>query len=135
MILQHIHVKQIAAKDILIAEKHATVAKQADTLTAQELTIKRLTADNDALKATHELEVEKLKQQDNLTVHELTVKRLNAEIEALKAAHEEEIEILKQRWEKEANQCSKCRKNGHEDCQNYSRGGGQGCWGAVKFER
>jgi hypothetical protein len=101
MILQHIHVKQIAAKDILIAEKHATVAKQ----------------------------------QDNLTVHELTVKRLNAEIEALKAAHEEEIEILKQRWEKEANQCSKCRKNGHEDCQNYSRGGGQGCWGAVKFER
>ncbi|KAF3050516.1 hypothetical protein E8E11_008526 [Didymella keratinophila] len=115
MIPQYMHVKQITAKDTAIAEKDATIAKQKDTLNIQEFIIKRLTADNDALKAAHQLEIEKLKQKDGLTTQELTIKRLNTDIEALKAAHEEEIESFRQRWEKEANQCSRCQKEGHEE--------------------
>ena len=95
MIPQFMHVKQIAAKDTAIIESDATIAKQKDTLTAQELTIKRLIAGNKALKAAHELEIEKLKQKDGLTTQELKIKRLNVDIEALKAAHEE-VETLRQ---------------------------------------
>lgn len=98
MIPQFMHVNQIAAKDTAIAEKDVTIAKQKDTLAAQELTIKRLTTENDALKAAHELEVDKLKQKDGLTTQELMIRRLNADIEAQKAAYEEEIETLRQRW-------------------------------------
>jgi hypothetical protein len=135
MIPQFMHVNQIAAKDTAIAEKDVTIAKQKDTLAAQELTIKRLTTENDALKAAHELEVDKLKQKDGLTTQELMIRRLNADIEAQKAAYEEEIETLRQRWEKEANQCSKCQKEGHGECVYFARKRSSGCWSAVKLER
>lgn len=125
MVPQFMHVNTIAAKDTAIAGKDATIAKQKDTVAAQELAIKRLTADNEALKAAHELEIEKVKQKDGITTQELTIKQLHADIEALKAAHEEEIETLRWRWEKEANQC-KCQKEGHEECAYYGRRGSNG---------
>lgn len=134
VIPQYMHVKQIAAKDTAIAEKDATIANQKDIVTIQELTIKRLTAEKDALKAAHESELEILKQKDGLTTQELMIKRLNADIEALKAAHEEEVESLRQRWEKDANQC-RCQKEGHEECQYGSGRGSHPCRPAVKFER
>lgn len=134
MVPQFMHVNKIAAKDTAIAEKDATIAKQKDTVTVQELAIERLNADNQALKAAHELEIDKLKQKDGITIQELMIKRLHADIEALKAALEEEIETLRQRWEKEANQC-KCQKEGHEECAYYGRRGSNGCWAAVKLER
>jgi hypothetical protein len=134
MVPQFMHVKQIAAKDTIIAEKNAALTKQEDTLTVQELTIKRLTANNEALKAAHALELQALKQKDNLTVQDLTIASLKADIEDLKAAYEEEIETLRQRWEKEANQCQ-CQREGHAECQDSGWGGYACRKRAVKLER
>lgn len=98
---ESMHVKQIAAKDTTIAEKDAAITKQKDALTIQDLTIKRL----------------------------------NADIEALKAAHEEEIETLRQRWEKEANECKYCKKEGRDKCQKAGWIGCESAKAVVKLER